>query len=394
MDRDTSKITADDAPWLASPSARAVCEAIAAGGHQILFVGGCVRNALLGVAVSDLDLATSATPQEVMALATDAGLRPVPTGIDHGTITVVSGGEGYEVTTFRRDVETDGRRAVVAFSTDILDDARRRDFTMNALYADMTGRVIDPLGGMDDLRARRVRFIEDAGRRITEDYLRILRYFRFHAWYGDAAAGMDAEALAAIGSNLAGLETLSAERVGAEMAKLLAAEDPSLSLAAMSQTGVLGTIISGANPRFALLIIHGAQVMGLAPDWLGRLVSLGGDAVPERLRLSKADHRRYTAIHTGAFEGGALVALAFEQGADVAIQAYLIRCAIAESLPEAQTIDGLRHAGAQVFPVRAADLMPAYQGAALGARLSQLKSAWIASDFTLGKEALIALPAP
>lgn len=393
MDRDYSKITPQDAPWLTTLSARAVCDAIAAGGHQVFYVGGCVRNALLGAAVSDIDIATSATPQDVIALATDAGLRPVPTGIDHGTITVVSDGTGYEVTTFRRDIVTDGRRAVVAFSTDILDDALRRDFTMNALYADVTGRVIDPLGsGITDLRARRVRFIEDAERRITEDYLRILRYFRFHAWYGDTTKGMDPEALAAIGSNISGLETLSAERVGAEIQKLLAADDPSTALAAMSQTYVLETILPGADVRFALLMIHGESVLSLPPDWLGRLVALGGTDVPERLRLSKADQRRYTAIQSAAFEGGALTAVAFEYGADVAVQAHLIRCAIAECEPDTGVIADLNHAAAQVFPVRSGDLIPTYQGPALGARLSQLKAAWIASGFTLGREALIALP--
>ncbi|MEH6645583.1 CCA tRNA nucleotidyltransferase [Sulfitobacter sp.] len=394
MERDYSKITPEDAPWLASPSARAVCDAIALGGHQIFYVGGCVRNSLLGVPVSDLDMATSATPQQVIALATDAGLKPVPTGIDHGTITVVSGGVGYEVTTFRRDVETDGRRAVVAFSTDIRDDARRRDFTMNALYADAHGHVIDPLGGMDDLRARRVRFIEDAEGRITEDYLRILRYFRFHAWYGDTSKGMDPDALSAIGSNIAGLETLSAERVGAEIKRLLVADDPSTALAAMSQTNVLGTILPGSDMRFALLMIHAAAMLGLPPNWLGRLVSLGGEAVPERLRLSKADQRCYATIQTGAFEGGSLAAIAFEHEAEIAIQAYLIRCAIAESFPEAAVVAELEKAALQVFPVRAPDLMPEYAGADLGARLAQLKAAWIASGFTLDKEALITLPAP
>lgn len=394
MERDYTKIAPEDAPWLTSVSARAVCDAIAAGGHQIFYVGGCVRNALLGVPVSDLDMATSATPQQVIELASDAGLKPVPTGIDHGTITVVSGGVGYEVTTFRRDVETDGRRAVVAFSTDILDDARRRDFTMNALYADAQGNVIDPLGGLDDLRTRRVRFIEDANRRIEEDYLRILRYFRFHAWYGDTSNGLEPEALAAIGSNIQGLETLSAERVGAEMKKLLAADDPSTALAAMAQTNVLGTVLPGADIRFALLVIHGAEMLGLSPDWLGRLVSLGGERVPERLRLSKADQRRYETIQTAAFEGGSLVAVAFDYDSDLAIQAYLIRSAIAESVPELAVIAELRSAAQQVFPVSAGDLMPEYTGADLGARLAQLKAAWIASGFVLGKEALIALPAP
>lgn len=297
------------------------------------------------------------------------------------------------MTTFRRDVETDGRRAVVAFSNDISDDARRRDFTMNALYADAGGNVIDPLGGIDDLRAQRVRFIEDADQRIREDYLRALRYFRFHAWYGNVAAGMDAKALAAIGSNLDGLETLSAERVGAEMRKLLSAPDPSTALAAMAQTGVLRTIIPGADVRFVLMMIHCEGIISHAPNWIGRMVALGGEDAASRLRLSKAEQRIYERVERAAFDDISLLGAAFESGSEVAIQAYLMRCAIAESLPDRSYIHALVDAAAQVFPVAAADLMPMYQGAALGARLLQLKSAWIASGFELSKEELLLITA-
>jgi poly(A) polymerase len=394
MDRDYSKITPDDAPWLVAASARAVCDAIAAGGHQIFYVGGCVRNALLGVAATDVDMSTSATPEQVIALAQAAGLKPVPTGIEHGTITVVSDGIGYELTTFRRDVETDGRRAVVAFSDDITDDARRRDFTMNAIYADANGIVFDPLGGMDDLRNRRVRFIDNADQRIREDYLRTLRYFRFFAWYGNTAEGLDADALAAISSNLDGLETLSAERVTAEMRKLLEAADPSQAIAAMAQTGVLGTILAGADIRFLLLMIHSADALGSAPDWLGRLVALGGEDTLERLRLSKSEQRQYQFIKVAAFDGESLPATANKNGADIAVQAYLIRCAISECMPDLDYIGQLTAAAAQIFPITAQDLMPDYTGPALGARLTQLKAAWIASNFTLGKAELLALPAP
>jgi poly(A) polymerase/tRNA nucleotidyltransferase (CCA-adding enzyme) len=394
MDTDTSKIMSEDAPWLVAPDARAVWDAVVAGGHQIFFVGGCVRNALLGAPVSDVDLATSAVPSEVIKLVVAAGLKAVPTGIEHGTITVVSDGTSYEVTTFRRDVETDGRRAVVAFSTDIVDDARRRDFTMNALYADADGNIIDPLGGLNDLRARRVRFIEDADQRIREDYLRALRYFRFQAWYGDSTEGMDADALAAIGSNLSGLGTLSSERVGSELRKLLSAPDPSMALAAMAQTGVLGTILPGSDTRFLLLMIHGAEAIGAPPDWIGRLVPLGGADVPERLRLGRAEQRRFETIRRAAFDDVDLLETAFDYGADLALQAYLIRCAIAESLPDPATTVKIDRAAAQIFPISANDLMPAYTGPALGERLAQLKAAWIASGFALGKADLLAMQAP
>jgi len=173
------------------------------------------------VTVNDIDLATDARPERVLELAVEAEIKAVPTGLDHGTVTLVVDGQGFEVTTFRDDVETDGRHAVVAFSEDIETDARRRDFTINALYADRGGAVIDPLGGLIDIPERRIRFIDDADARIREDGLRILRFFRFYAAYGDPEAGLDADGLAACASNLEMLEDLSAERIGAEIRKCL-----------------------------------------------------------------------------------------------------------------------------------------------------------------------------
>ena len=209
--------------WLDDPAAQAVFLMLMRAGFEAYAVGGCVRNALLGVPVADVDFATNARPDLVVALAEQADLHAVPTGIEHGTITVVSGGTGFEVTTYRRDVATDGRRAVVTFADTLNDDAHRRDFTMNALYAGADGAVIDPLGGLADIKAGRVRFIDDAQQRIREDYLRILRFFRFHAWYGDPDGGIDPDALAACAELADGIDGLSNERIWAEMRKLLAA---------------------------------------------------------------------------------------------------------------------------------------------------------------------------
>ena len=211
------KITA---PWLQNDAAQVVCRLLTDAGYQAWFVGGCVRNELLGAPVADLDLTTDAVPELVMRLAKKAEIKAIPTGFDHGTVTLVQDGIPFEVTTFRRDVATDGRHAIVAFSDNIADDARRRDFTVNALYAGPDGQVVDPLGGLDDLKARRIRFIEDPDQRIKEDYLRILRFFRFYAWYGDTDEGPDPDSLAACAANIAGLQSLSIERVTAEMLKL------------------------------------------------------------------------------------------------------------------------------------------------------------------------------
>ena len=229
--------------WLTDPAAQQVCRVLTDAGHQAWFVGGCVRNALLGAPVADLDLTTDARPDVVIQLATAAGLKVIPTGIDHGTVTVIVKNTHFEVTTFSRDVATDGRRAVVAFANTMVEDARRRDFTMNALYAGPDGVVVDPLGGLPDLFARRVRFIEDADQRIREDYLRILRFFRFHAWYG--ADGLDANALAACAANIDGLASLSRERVTAELFKLLAAPDPAPYCGVDGGGGCFGADIAG-----------------------------------------------------------------------------------------------------------------------------------------------------
>ena len=212
--------------WVSNHGTQALCAALGLSGYSALFVGGCVRNALLGVPVSDIYIATDARPEKVSDIAEQAGFKVFPTGIDHGTVTVIAAGLHHEVTTFRRDVQTDGRRAVVAFSTDIAEDAARRDFTMNALYALPSGEVVDPLGGMADLQARLVRFVGDPHQRIREDYLRILRFFRFHAVYGDPSAGIDAEGLAACAELADGIADLSRERIGAEICKLLAAPNP------------------------------------------------------------------------------------------------------------------------------------------------------------------------
>ena len=191
--RDTLRLSAD-IPFLADPAGQKLCAMFEDAGHRAYFVGGCVRNAVMGYPPSDVDIATTAAPQAVMDLAKVANLRAIPTGFDHGTVTVVVDGTPFEVTTFRRDVATDGRRAVVAFSQDMAQDAARRDFTLNALYADRRGVVYDPMNGLQDAREGRVRFIDDPGQRIREDYLRILRFFRFSAFYERHGHGFDPDA--------------------------------------------------------------------------------------------------------------------------------------------------------------------------------------------------------
>jgi poly(A) polymerase len=333
-----------------------------------------------------VDVATDAVPETVTNIAEMAGFRVIPTGIDHGTVTVLALGAAVEVTTFRRDVATDGRHAVVAFSTDIAEDAARRDFTMNALYARADGAVVDPLGGLPDLLARKVRFVGEAEARIREDYLRILRFFRFQAWYG--AEGMDAEGLAACAANIAGLETLSRERVGAEMRKLLAAPDPAPAVSAMAQAGVLGAILPGTDARWLGVLVH--LEAGLPPRWLRRLAVLGGADATEALRLSREESRHLGDIRAAFSGDDGLAAFGFLYGEVVAGDAALLRAALTETpMPKGWQDEVARGAAAQ-FPVTAADLMPGIQGAALGARLKALQERWLRSDLMLTKAQLLA----
>jgi poly(A) polymerase len=370
--------------WLSDPNTQAVLAMLTADGHQALVVGGCVRNAVLGVPVTDVDIATSARPDTVMALAESAGLRAVPTGLAHGTVTVVAGGAGYEVTSFRRDVATDGRHATVAFCDDVGQDAARRDFTMNALYAHADGTVLDPLGGLPDLLARRVRFVGDADARIAEDYLRILRFFRFHAQYGDPEQGLDADGLAACAAGVDGLAQLSAERVGAELRKLLSAPDPAPAIAAMDQAGILTRVLPGADARALPVLVH--LEAGLPPHWLRRLVVLGGDATG--LRLTRAEARDLDRLRNALGNGQGALELGYRLGADLATSVILSRAALFETPPPIGWDTEVAKGAAVRFPVTARDL-PHLEGPALGAELRRIEAVWIASGCSLGRDALL-----
>ncbi|KUP94844.1 CCA tRNA nucleotidyltransferase [Tritonibacter horizontis] len=381
-----------DQPWLRTPATRNVCIALSDGGAEVFFVGGCVRNALLKEPVSDLDLATSLSPQDVLERANRAGLKAVPTGIEHGTVTILSEGQPFEVTTFRKDVATDGRRAVVAFSSSVREDAQRRDFTMNAIYARPDGEVVDPLDGLSDLHARRVRFIGDASTRIKEDYLRILRYFRFHCWYGKPEDGFDPEALAAIAETQDGLEQLSRERVGVEIVKLLSAHDPAPCVAAMRQIGVLARVLPGANDRALAPLIH--LEGDLAPQAETRLATLGSETLQADLRLSKAMSERIRLLRDLAVGSTSPSELAYRHGAETAKRALILRAALLETSLQPTLETDISIGAAAIFPVAAKDLMPRVSGPALGRALRALEAEWIESGFVLTREELIATLRP
>ncbi len=378
------KITAD---WIRHPGTQALCAMLKSGGNRALFVGGCVRNALLGLPVQDIDIATDALPERVIRLALAAGFNAIPTGIDHGTVTVVAQGLAHEVTTFRRDVETDGRHAVVAFSGDVAQDAARRDFTMNALYADASGLVIDPLGGLGDLVARRLRFVGDAAARIAEDHLRILRFFRFHAIYADPEGGMDAEGLAACAANCHLINTLSGERIGTEMRKLLGATNPAPAVAAMAASGVLAQVMPGAAARALAPLVHLEGAM--PPRWQRRLVVLGGEDATHRLRLSRGESAAISQVRAAIGTGQSAAALGWMLGETLARDVLLCRAAMLEQPMPQDAKAEIARGVAATLPVTAADLMPALQGPVLGARLAQIEQAWLASDLHLSRGELL-----
>lgn len=315
------------AEWMSRTDLAALNAALGAG--MARYVGGAVRDTLLGLPVKDIDMATLLQPRETMRRLKAAGITAIPTGIEHGTVTAVLAGGPVEITTLRHDVSTDGRRATVEFATDWHEDAARRDFTINALYADpASGEIFDYFGGLDDLAARRVRFIGDARQRIREDHLRILRYFRFQARFGSQPA--DSEAEAAVSELAATLKGLSRERVGTEMMNLLGLPDPAPTVQRMAQLGVLAVVLPEADPAALAALVAEEQRQSVAPDALRRLAALLpaevplAEAVASRFRLSGAQKKRLAlaAARDGAPDDAR--ALAYRLGREGALDRLLL----------------------------------------------------------------------
>lgn len=388
--------------WLTSPATQAVLRALTADGHRVRIVGGAVRNALLGEAVKDIDMATDARPEAVMALAASAGLKAVPTGLQHGTVTVVSEHVPYEVTTLRKDVETFGRHARVDFTDDWAADARRRDFTINALFCEADGSVVDYVGGLDDLEQRRVRFIGSAVDRIREDYLRILRFFRFTATY--ANGDIDSDGLRASVAERAGLRRLSGERIQAELIRLVVAPKAVPVLDVMLGHGMIVDLVGVPWPsRFARVASQEAA-LGASPDPTLRLgalaVSVTEDAwrLFERLKLSGPERDRLLAMAATLhqpFATDSADALLYRLGPI----GYRDRAMLAWARSGTPTTDRswqslVRLAGAsesRSFPLRGRDLIAlgAEPGPHLGRLLKHLEADWVAGGFRDDRAALV-----
>jgi len=392
--------------WLKRPETERVFAALAEPGVETRAVGGAVRNTLLGLPVTEIDLATTALPQRVMELARKAGLKAVPTGIDHGTVTVVADGVPFEVTTLRRDVETFGRHATVAFTKDWQEDAGRRDFTLNALYAESDGTVIDPLGGYEDIVAGRVRFIGDAQARIKEDYLRILRFFRFNAYYGKGP--FDAQGLLASVKLRGGMEQLSAERVAGEIRRLLAAPQAVRAVEALFDYGLLTSVIGGVPrlERFRRLVAI-EEALGRGPDAMLRLAALAvfvaedSERVAGQLHLSNAEQALLGLDagdrgRRGLPEEGAAKRLLYRLGPAAYSGAALMAWADSDAAPNDRNWQEALTLGerwqAPVFPIRGSDLagLCEVEGPALGALLRKLEAEWVVEGFASDRDRLLA----
>jgi poly(A) polymerase len=377
-------------PWMDEPPVQALLAALASGGIAARFVGGCVRNWVSDRRVDDIDLAVDKPPETVMRALEAADLRVVPTGLKHGTVTAIVRGRPFELTTLRRDIETDGRRAVVAFTDDWLEDAKRRDFTFNAMYADPDGTIWDPFDGRADLLAGRVRFIGDPDQRIAEDRLRVLRFFRFQAWFGQPP--LDSAGFDACRRNAGTLSSLSAERVTKELLRLLAAPAPADALEAMAEAGALDHWLPeyAGTARLKALI---AREREDTPDALRRLaaiVSPPATAVAKRLKLSTQQSLRLHLMLEPAAAGDLLNrrAALYRMGTSLFIDRVLLegpddwRAALA--LARSWTPPELPINGADAL---ALGLKP---GPQLGALLDAVERWWIAGDFSADRAACLA----
>jgi len=401
----TLRLTFEDSEWLRKPALVRVLTMLNHGGEEARVVGGAARNALMGLPLNDVDIATTARPEEVMRRASEAGLKAVPTGIEHGTVTLVVEGTPFEVTTLRQDVETFGRKARVAFGRDWQADAERRDFTMNALSITADGVVHDYVDGLADLDARRVRFIGDPARRIAEDYLRILRFFRFHASYAHGApdpAGLHACIVARDG-----LRSLSRERVRAELMKLLTARFSVETVTVMAEAGFATMLLGGV--AFVASFANMARIEaaeGVAPDAVRRLGALGvsvtedAGRLREKLRLFNAEHDRLASIAdhwrraSPSLGEAGMQALLYRLGPDRYRDCVLVAWARA---PDRAGDPAWRHLAALPdrwtvprFPLKSAAFVArgVTKGPALGAAMRTAEEAWIAAGFPDDEAAL------
>ena len=384
------KLNFKETKWLRNPSAQKLSKLYKNFGYQVLFVGGCVRNTILKMPVTDIDLATDAQPEEIIKIAKENNIRFVPTGLAHGTITLIIDNKNYQITTFRTDFDHDGRYAKVEFTESLLLDASRRDLTINALYCNHVGEVIDPLNGLDDIKKQKIKFIGNPNERIKEDNLRILRFFRFQAIYGNKNLEIDSIALEACHNHKSKLAALSKERITSELRKILSAPNPLEVIIKMNETGVLNELFQNVSIDSLEAYLKTEEKFKININWLGRLLSLQVTQEEESLKLTRCEFKFLKQTKSAIENQIHVLEFSYYNGVEngkiySTLQNFKHNIILSKNL-----LNQNNSLATKKFPITAKDLMPEISGKKLGKALRSLEDRWIKSNFTLSKRELLA----
>ena len=384
------KLNFKETKWLRNPSAQKLSKLYKNFGYQVLFVGGCVRNTILKMPVTDIDLATDAQPEEIIKIAKENNIRFVPTGLAHGTITLIIDNKNYQITTFRTDFDHDGRYAKVEFTESLLLDASRRDLTINALYCNHVGEVIDPLNGLDDIKKQKIKFIGNPNERIKEDNLRILRFFRFQAIYGNKNLEIDSIALEACHNHKSKLAALSKERITSELRKILSAPNPLEVIIKMNETGVLNELFQKVSIDSLEAYLKTEEKFKININWLGRLLSLQVTQEEESLKLTRCEFKFLKQTKSAIENQIHVLEFSYYNGVENGKIYSILQNFRHDIILSKNLLKQINSLATKKFPIIAKDLMPEINGKKLGEALRSLEDRWIKSNFTLSKKELLA----
>lgn len=384
------KLNFNETKWLRNPSAQKLSKLYKNFGYQVLFVGGCVRNTILKMPVTDIDLATDAQPEEIIKIAKENNIRFVPTGLAHGTITLIIDNKNYQITTFRTDFDHDGRYAKVEFTESLLLDASRRDLTINALYCNHVGEVIDPLNGLNDIKKQKIKFIGNPNERIKEDNLRILRFFRFQAIYGNKNLEIDSIALEACHNHKSKLAALSKERITSELRKILSAPNPLEVIIKMNETGVLNELFQKVSIDSLEAYLKTEEKFKININWLGRLLSLQATQEEESLKLTRCEFKFLKQTKSAIENQIHVLEFSYYNGVENGKIYSILQNFRHNIILSKNLLNQINSLATKKFPITAKDLMPEISGKKLGEALRSLEDRWIKSNFTLSKKELLA----
>ena len=367
--------------WIKNKSLQNILKVLKKANYNAYLVGGCIRNSILGFPVNDIDISTDAKPEETLNLFNIGSFKATPTGFSHGTVTVISEGIPYQITTMRSDQNTDGRHADVSFCDNITKDAERRDFTVNALYADATGKIIDPLGGLQDFRPLKIKFIGNANHRIQEDYLRILRFFRFHAQFSELVDEFEQNALDAIKNNQNGLKRLSKERVWNEFQKILLSKNPSCVVLEMSKIGILKEVSVDQDTKNIKNLVSIEEKMGIKPEAIRRLVALARNTETTFFNLSRREAKKFSLLKSLLKKNFEPAELVYQFNKEIA-QSVLAVHTFNQGLKLKQSdIAKIEKAYLHPCPVSGAHLSKYLSGEEIAIKLKEAQRIWIKSNF-------------